>query len=256
MKLKQITCSLAVAAIVWSLNGRLQAADTDSRIVSAAKQSYVFKTYLKDDSVKVKAKDGIVKLTGTVANEWHKSVAEDTVAGLPGVTSVDNELVVKGEQAAARSDSWIATKVKNTLLFHRNVSVTKTEVSVKDGVVTLSGQADNQAQKELTTAYAKDVEGVKDVNNAMIVVAQGPGAGDTTLAEKIDDTSLTAEIKLTLVTHRSTSALRTKVETHDGVVTLGGNAKNAAEKDLVGKLVEDIKGVNKVINNMTVGSSD
>ena len=52
--------------------------------------------------------------------------------------------------------------------------------------------------------------------------------------------------------HRSTSALKTKVQTKDGVVTLSGIAKNDAEKSLVTKLVNDINGVTKVINNMTI----
>jgi osmotically-inducible protein OsmY len=42
------------------------------------------------------------------------------------------------------------------------------------------------------------------------------------------------------------------VETTDGVVTVSGIAKNAAEKSLVTKLVNDINGVSKVINNMTI----
>jgi osmotically-inducible protein OsmY len=36
---------------------------------------------------------------------------------------------------------------------------------------------------------------------------------------------------------------------------LSGNAKNAAEKALVTKLVTDINGVNNVINNMTIEPS-
>jgi osmotically-inducible protein OsmY len=36
------------------------------------------------------------------------------------------------------------------------------------------------------------------------------------------------------------------------VVTIKGVAKNGAEKDLVGKLVNDIKGVKKVKNDMTI----
>ena len=52
--------------------------------------------------------------------------------------------------------------------------------------------------------------------------------------------------------HRSTSALHTKVSTADGVVTLSGVAKNAAEKTLVTKLATDINGVTSVINNMTL----
>jgi osmotically-inducible protein OsmY len=55
-----------------------------------------------------------------------------------------------------------------------------------------------------------------------------------------------------LLYHRSTSALNTTVETKDGVVKLGGKANNAAEKDLATKLVLDVRGVTKVVNNMTV----
>jgi hyperosmotically inducible periplasmic protein len=54
------------------------------------------------------------------------------------------------------------------------------------------------------------------------------------------------------VSHRSTSALHTKVSTTDGVVTVSGTAKNEAEKSLVTKLATDINGVTSVINNMTV----
>ena len=70
--------------------------------------------------------------------------------------------------------------------------------------------------------------------------------------EMIDDASITAQVKVALLSHRSTSALKTKVATTDGVVTLSGTAKNAAEKSLVTKLVTDIDGVTSVINNMTI----
>ena len=39
------------------------------------------------------------------------------------------------------SDAWLGEKVKATLLFHRNVSGIKTKVDVKDGIVTLRGEA-------------------------------------------------------------------------------------------------------------------
>jgi hyperosmotically inducible protein len=39
------------------------------------------------------------------------------------------------------------------------------------------------------------------------------------------------------------------------VVTLSGKAGNAAEKDLVTKLVNDIKGVKSVKNEMTIEES-
>jgi hyperosmotically inducible periplasmic protein len=253
MKMKS-TCSLALLAVTGALlvtSAPLRAADTDSRIESSAAKSYVFKTYLKDDSIKTVSKNGAVTLTGTVAEASHKSLAENTVESLPGVTSVDNQLKIKGENPAEHSDTWIGMKVKAALLFHRNVRATKTDVNVKDGVVTLSGEASSMAQKELTTEYAKDIDNVKEVKNEM-TIAKTPAKPSETIGETIDDASITAQVKSALLTHRSTSALKTKVSTTDGVVTLSGIAKNAAEKSLVTKLVTDIDGVKSVINNMTI----
>jgi hyperosmotically inducible periplasmic protein len=156
----------------------------------------VFKTYLQGDTINIQSRDGVVTLTGTVSEESHKSLAEETVAGLPGVTSVDNRLAIRDEGPARNSDEWLATKVKTTLLFHENVSAL-TEVSVKNGVVTLRGDADNLEQKDLTTEYARDIEGVKYVINDMTVAAK-PGELQS-VGEKIDDASITAQVKMTLL---------------------------------------------------------
>src|SRR5476651_1870787 len=247
---------LTLAAVVSTMlitSSPLRAADTDSRIESSAAKSYTFKTYLKDDSIKTVSKDGVVTLTGTVAEESHKSLAENTVASLPGVKSVDNQLTIKGEQPAEHSDTWITTKVKTTLLFHRNVSGTGTTVYTKDGVVTLQGVASSMAQKELTTEYARDIDNVKSVNNEM-TIAKNPANANETTGDKIDDASITAQVKSSLLSHHSTSAMHTGVSTTDGVVTLSGTAKNDAEKSLVTKLATDINGVTSVINNMTVAA--
>ncbi len=244
---------IVAAGALLVTSASLRAADTDSRIESSAAKSYVFKTYLKDDSIKTESKDGNVTLTGTVADANHKSLAQDTVAGLPGVISVDNQLLVSGAQPAEHSDTWIGWKVKSALLFHRNVSATGTDVYVKDGIVTLQGEAPSLAQKELTTEYAKDVDNVKEVKNEM-TIAKTPATPDATIGDKIDDASITAQVKSSLLSHHSTSAMHTGVSTSDGVVTLSGIAKNAAEKSLVTKLATDINGVNSVINNMTIAA--
>ncbi len=181
---------LVVTGAMLITNTSLRASTTDDRIVSSAKKSYVFKTYLSNDSIKTESKDGAVTLTGTVAESSHKSLAEDTVESLPGVKSVDNQLKVKGESPAEHSDLWLGTKVKTALLFHRNVRATKTDVNVKDGIVTLSGEASSPAQKELTTEYARDVEGVKEVKNEMTLAKTATHPVET-MGEKIDDASIT-----------------------------------------------------------------
>jgi len=248
------TYSLALVVVVAALVGSstpLRASETDSRIESSFKKTYVYKTYLKDEHIKISSKDGAVTLSGAVADATHKPMAQDVAEALPGVTSVDNRITVEGDQPAEGSDTWISMKVKAALLYRRNVSGTKTEVYVKDGVVTLKGVAASQAQKDLTTEYAKDIDGVKGVENE-ITLSTSLATPNETGGEKVDDASITAQVKGSLLAHRSTSMLKTKVTTNDGVVTVSGQAKNEAEKALVTKLVTDINGVQSVVNNMSI----
>jgi hyperosmotically inducible protein len=249
MKKSSISLMMAVVALLM-VSAPVHASKMDSSIESSAKQSYVFKTYLKADDIKIQSLDGVVSLTGTVSEESHKSLARETVAGLPGVKSVDNKLEVKGERPADNSDAWLITKVKTALLFHRSVSGFKTEVNAKDGIVTLQGEATSLAQKDLTTEYVKDIEGVKGLNTEMTVAKTSKKT--QTAGDKIDDASITALVKMTLFQHRSTSGLNTSVTTKKSVVTLGGKAKNAAEKDLATKFAKDVNGVKEVNNQMTI----
>ena len=246
-----VTVVLVTVALLALFGVQLHAATMDSRIELSAKQSYVFKTYLQGDDIKIQSKDGAVTLTGIVSENFHKSLAQETVAGLSGVNSVDNRLEIKGAAPTANSDAWLRDKVKVALLFHRNVSSGTTEVDVKDGIVTLRGDAASRSQKELTAEYARDVEGIKDVKNEM-TVSKTSNKSPRTVGEKIDDASISAQVNMTLLNHRSTSVLNTAVKTKRGVVTVGGKARNKAEKDLVTKLVIDIDGVKSVRNRMTI----
>ena len=247
-----IVAALFIAAVImFAASIPLQASTTDNRIEKSAKKSYVFKTYLKEDAIKIKADDGIVTLTGTVSEASHKSMAEETVSSLPGVKSVKNELTVTGTPSTANSDVWIAERVRGTLLFHRSVSYVDTSVKVTDGNVTLRGEASSEAQKQLTTEYAKDVSGVKDVDNKM-TVAKSPSKSHRSMDERIDDASITTQVRMSLLFHHGTDVFDTKVSTHKGVVTLSGTAKNQAEIDLATKRVNDIHGVVSVNNQMKV----
>jgi hyperosmotically inducible periplasmic protein len=241
--------TLAVMACL-STSTALFASEMDDRIESSAKESYVFKTYLRDDAVKATSNDGTVTLSGTVNQQSHKALAQATVQSLPGVIDVDNRLELKSGYPAEKSNEWIAMNAKAALLFHRNVSSTNTQVYVEEGILTLRGEVASESEKELTAEYA-DVEGVRSVRNEM-TVSNKPKMEGQTMGEKIDDASITAQVKIALLTHRSTSAVKTSVSTKEGVVTLTGEAQNSAEKDLVTKLVSDIFGVTRIDNNMSI----
>jgi osmotically-inducible protein OsmY len=239
-----IGVALLTSAPLWAYQ-------TDQGIESSIMNSYVFTNYLKGDNVIVHSQDGVVTLSGTVADENQKFLAQNTAENVADVKSVDNQLQVNRSMPAMYSDGWIGIKVKTALLFHRNVSAIHTHVDVKDGIVILSGEADNEAQKELAGEYAKDIDGVKGIINNIAIkeMAREP---DHKIDYHIDDASITAQVKMTLLVHRSTSAIHTHVTTENGVVTLTGKANNEAEKSLVTKLVSDINGVKDIVNNMRV----
>ena len=250
MKKLYTASMLVVAMALLALSSPVHASKMDDRIELSAKQSHVFKTYLKDDEIKIKSEDGVVTLSGIVSENFHKSLAEETVTGLPGVKYVDNRLVTKGADPSANSDAWLREKVNATLLFNRSMNARSTEVDVKDGVVTVRGNVGSLAQKELATEYVRDVAGVKDVNNEM-TVTDGKKE-EQTMGQKIDDASITAQVKMMLLYHRATSAINTKVETDRGVVSLYGKASSLTEVNLATKLANDVNGVKGIRNRMTI----
>jgi osmotically-inducible protein OsmY len=73
-----------------------------------------------------------------------------------------------------------------------------------------------------------------------------------TVGEFIDDASIKSQIKLALLFHRGTNAFKTEISVEKGVVTVTGKAKNAAEKELVTKRIEDIHGVKTIHNRMII----
>jgi hyperosmotically inducible periplasmic protein len=238
---------LASFILIASPLGLLASSDNDHKIEQSANDSYNYRTVL-DGQVKARADDGVVTITGTVQDNNAKNLAQDTVENIPGVVSVKNDVDVKSGYAE-HSDGWIAFKVRSLLLVKGHVSATSTKVDVNDGVVTLSGTADTAAQKELTEQYAKEVDNVKSVRNE-IIVNEKP-AGDT-FGDKVDDASITSEVKFALLDHKATSALKTKVTTTDGVVYITGEASSSDEVALVTKLAQDVRGTKSVVNNMTV----
>ena len=211
---------------------------------------YNFRTVLAG-RVKAEVANGLVTLTGTVEDKDDRALAEDTVENLPGVVRVDNQIEIKPE-IPKHSDEWIAMKIRGELLVKANVSTIATNVDVKDGVVTLTGSAKNEAQKDLAGIYAKDIDNVKSVRNEIVVTDLA--ANTVTAGEAIDDASITSQVKYSFQSHRSTSAHSTKVTTEDGVVRISGVAGSQAEKDLATKLAHDIRGVKSVVNDMTVKS--
>src|ERR1700722_19017496 len=216
------TTILAAFIALISMHTAFADSDTDSQICKAAKASYNYRTVLSG-KVDVSVKDGVVKLTGEVPDSDMKTLAADTVKDLPGVTAVDNEIVVKSQPE--ESDAWISIKIHWMLLTRSNVSLTDTTVDVTNGVVTLTGNVDNSAQKDLTEAYVKQIKGVKSVTNNLVVKTPTPGS--ESVGDYVDDASITTEVKYALHSNSAVSP-QPSVQTSYGVVVITGVATSDA----------------------------
>ena len=99
-----------------------------------------------------------------------------------------------------------------------------------------------------------DIEGVKGLKNEMTVAATATPHSQS-LSDRIDDASITAQVRMGLWSHRSTSGLKVAIVTTEGDVAVAGVASSQAEKDLVTKLVTDVVGGKSVTNSMTAGAT-
>ena len=85
-----------------------------------------------------------------------------------------------------------------------------------------------------------------------MTVAPNAGKVDQDVSEIIDDASLTAVVKVVLQSHRCTCSASTTIGSHDGIVTISGDAQSPIQKDQVTRLSEDISGVRRVDNKMLI----
>lgn len=158
----------------------------------------------------VTTENSVVTLSGVATTEEAKQAAQALASNTDGVRSVVNELKVDpdfhkdagatslsqagasgtvsagkpmGNQAAQAtdpdhedslstkvSDTWITTKIKASLMTSRWVSATDIDVDVDDGAVKLTGEVNNDDEKELAIDLAENIRGVRDVDASGLTI--------------------------------------------------------------------------------------
>ena len=172
--------------------------DTDNKWEKGAKDAWIdgkaeatllFNGNLDSFDINTDVKNGNVVLTGKVENSVDKKLAEELVANIDGVTSVDNKLTVVAdndmngdmsddmedsvdEGTSELTDAKIATVIKTRLLMDTDISGFDIDVDVENGVVTLTGEVDSDAERDLAVEIAKNASDVKDVESDLRVVTE------------------------------------------------------------------------------------
>lgn len=153
-------------------------------------------------------------------------------------------------QNAARelSDAEISASVKTGLIRNDETKAMQIDVETERGIVQLSGFVDSEQMKEAAEATAREVPGVTEVRNALIV-----RAGDRSISTATDDTLIEARVKSELATNAGlASATNVKVEVRDGVVQLSGFVASNDQKREAERITRRVAGVNEIRNDIAI----
>lgn len=173
-----ISVALGTASISAQANNDWQDESRDAWIHGSAQTSLMLNTNLNAFRISSSVEDGVVTLEGEVATSTDKALAEELVEGIDGVSRVTNNLEVRDEDdddndeggvRATLNDGRIFTVLKSRLLMSGDVSGRDVEVEVDNGVVTLNGHVDSEAEKDLAYEMANNTNGVENVRNNLRV---------------------------------------------------------------------------------------
>ncbi|HEV8700891.1 MAG TPA: BON domain-containing protein [Candidatus Polarisedimenticolia bacterium] len=79
-----------------------------------------------------------------------------------------------------------------------------------------------------------------------------PAEQSRTAGDAIHDASITASVKIALALKPGVAATDINVDTNRGIVTLRGEVRTEAERQLAVMVAEDIESVREVVNELTV----
>ena len=170
-------CVFALAAIVAVTMAGCSTASTKSADVSASVRTSLDQSGFKDVTVSQDRDKGVVTLGGHVASDGDKAAAESIAKSLAGPQVVANQIAVIPVSGA--SDAKSVNSELDLGIEHNLDAVLTTEklhdsvhYSVKNHVVTLSGEVDSQAKRARAESVAATVPNVQQVVNELQVKAQ------------------------------------------------------------------------------------
>ena len=289
----------------------------DGWITTKIEAAYFADADVKGRTIDVTTDNGVVTLTGTVEDQKARDQAVAIARSIDGVTRVEDRLAAgtaparaeaqppaqqpppatpaPGESAesarsaetseveeagANLSNVWITTKIEAQYFADDAVKGRRIDVSTNNGVVTLAGQVQSEAEKERAMNIARQTEGVRRVEDRLRVTAMtaetgGPAAGapgapapaqvagepqdpttvEAPMAERMTDEGITTRVQSKLFLDETVKDRDIEVTTNSGEVTLSGEVANETERQQVLSVARSVAGVTGVQDQLQVNQS-
>lgn len=110
------------------------------------------------------------KIDNTV-NQTGEQISRTTDSAEQKMAQVQSVVAEKTDKAGeSLGDAAITAKVKSALIAEPGLNALSIDVDTENGIVSLFGSADTRANRERATQLASAVEGVKSVQNKLVIV--------------------------------------------------------------------------------------
>lgn len=274
-----LVCGIALAAGPASAAAALPQAATvkasDDTLTERIETRFRQDAALKKHDVKVTVEGGVAMLTGIVETAAEKTRAAQ-LARVNGITRVDNQLVVNRSAADAVVRGTKGT-VEETKDVARAAGATAKEAGekAKDGAVKVGEKTKDAA----ATAVDKTKEGAETIGektkDGAVTVAEKTKDGAVTVAEKTKDGAVTAaektregfgkvageitdalilsSVKSKFVGEDVLKGSDINVDCDQHIVRLRGTVPTAAARDRAVQLANSTDGVQRVVDDLTIG---
>jgi len=145
-----------------------------------------------------------------------------------------------------RTNAELQKDVQDAIKWEPLLNAAEIGVTVKDGVVTLTGTVDSYAKKSEAEVAAKNVSGVK-------AVVENIDMFSSDWAKK-DDNEIANEIINAFKWSIKVPSDKVKIKVEKGWVTLEGELTWNYQKEAAKDIVKNLLGVTGVLNNITIKS--
>jgi osmotically-inducible protein OsmY len=141
----------------------------DDEILKDIREELKWEPLLHDLRINAAVKNGVVTLSGKTSNYRARRAATQATGRVKGVKIIYDKIEVCLPVYDCLDDRIINIEITNALHWHGVVPSDKITATVKHGIVTLTGEADEPYQLETAVNAISHLRGIKDIINHITI---------------------------------------------------------------------------------------
>ncbi|MFW5871737.1 MAG: BON domain-containing protein, partial [bacterium] len=186
-------------------------------IKNAVETTFALDGGIPEYKIDISENNGILTLSGTVSTIMAKERAEEISQSTKGVTSIINNIKINPPSV---KDSIIKRDLNRLLINDPAADSFDIKVKVNNGKVTLKGEVNSKAERDIIATLSKGIRGVKEVTN------------DLKINYKEDRThfAIKKDIQRIISLDPILNLFQFNVEVKDGTAKISGKVSSAYQK--------------------------